>query len=95
MHLSTVATYDRCSQNLQKLETEVPPAEMEELVTTLLKIITNITQKPMDPELRKLQKHSDFVQEKILRYHYAIHFLVAAGFADHGEYWKFKGFDKD
>jgi hypothetical protein len=75
--------------------TEVPQADMRNIVTTLLKIITNITQNPMEPKFRKLPKHSKSMQEKILRYPYAIHFLVAAGFADDGENWSLNGFDKD
>lgn len=35
------------------------------------------------------------MQEKILKYPYAIHFLVAAGFVDEGENWSLNGFDKD
>ncbi len=80
---------------MQNLVTEVPQADMRNIVTTLLKIITNITQNPMDPKFRKLPKRSMSMQEKILRYPNAIHFLVAAGFADDGENWSLNGFDKD
>ena len=68
---------------------------MRAIVTTLLKIITNITQNPMEPKFRKLPKHSKSMQEKILKYPYAVHFLVAVGFVDEGENWSLNGFDKD
>ena len=68
---------------------------MRAIVTTLLKIITNITQNPMEPKFRKLPKHSKSMQEKILKYPYAVHFLVAAGFIEEDENWSLNGFDKD
>lgn len=50
--------YVRCSQSLTALITYVPQAEMQNIVSTLLEIVTNITQNPMEPKYRKLPKHS-------------------------------------
>lgn len=55
---NAASTYDQCSQNLQILVTEVPQADMRTTVTTLLKILNNITQNPMEAKFRKLPKHS-------------------------------------
>ena len=63
------------------MSTEVPKVEMRTTVTTLLKIVSNILLNPMDPKFRKLPKHSKALQDKILKYPYAIHFLTAAGFS--------------
>ena len=65
------------------------------IVTTLLKIITNMIQNPMEPKFKKLPKHSKSMQGRILKNPHAIHFLVAAGFVDEGENWSLNGFDKD
>ena len=76
----TLSTYDLCSQSLNILVTEVSQADLRNIVTTLLKIVTNITQNPMEPKFRKLPKNSKSMQEKILRYAQASNFLFAAGF---------------
>lgn len=68
---------------------------MRATVTTLLKIVTNILQNPMDPKFRKIPKHSKALQEKILKYPYALHFLTAAGFTQDSESINFQGFDKE
>ncbi len=49
----------------------------------------------MEPKYMKLPKHSKSMQDKILQYPYAVHFLAAAGFKDDGENWSLNGFDKD
>lgn len=68
---------------------------MRTTVGTLLKIISNVIQNPMEPKFRKLPKHSKSIQEKIMKYPYAVHFLSAAGFTEDSENLNMIGFDKD
>ena len=49
----------------------------------------------MDPKFRKIPKHSKALQDKILKYPYALHFLTAAGFTQDSETINFQGFDKE
>lgn len=70
-------------------------ASLQVTLTTLFKIVTNISANPMEPKFRKLGKTSKALNDKILKYKSAVSFVVVVGFKEEPEQFYLAGHYND
>lgn len=90
-----IKVYDESAATLQSLMGAIDKNQLRLTVELLHKMVSNIAQQPLEPKFRRVPKTSKSLQEKVLPYKHALHFLKLVGFEENAEAVFLDAYDKD